>query len=122
MGLPTTALTRVKPACYGLVGVPLEWYRSVSAAFQKLGLTRTWSAAGFLPQTDMSGESVLLMLTISSSLVQTRIKNGKTYYRPSEQSSNGAIGKPKRLPNAECTESKTLTLASPCHMKNMWMN
>ena len=107
MGLPTTALTRVKPACYGLVGAPLEWYRSVSAALQKLGLTRTtWSAARFLPQTDMSRESVLLMLTISSSLVQTRIKNGKTYYRPSEQSSNGAIGKPKRLPNAECKRAR----------------
>ena len=43
MGLPTTALTRVKRACYGLVDAPLEWYRSVSTAFQKLGLTRTWS-------------------------------------------------------------------------------
>ena len=43
MGLHTTALTRVKRACYGLVDAPLEWYRSVSTAFQKLGLTRTWS-------------------------------------------------------------------------------
>lgn len=43
MGLPPETITRVKKACYGLVNTPLEWYRSVSQFFDKLGLRRCWS-------------------------------------------------------------------------------
>ena len=43
MKLPPESLTRVRKACYGLVDAPLEWYRSICAFFQELGLKRTWS-------------------------------------------------------------------------------
>ena len=43
MGLPEGSFTRVKKACYGLVDAPLEWYRSVSSFFSKIGLYKCWS-------------------------------------------------------------------------------
>lgn len=43
MNLGPGSITRVRKACYGLVGAPLEWYRSVNAFFSKIGLRRCWS-------------------------------------------------------------------------------
>ena len=43
MNLPPDSLTLVKRACYGLVDAPLEWYRSISSFFDRLGLRRCWS-------------------------------------------------------------------------------
>ena len=43
MGLAPGSLTKVRKACYGLVDAPLEWYRSISTFFSKLGLRRCWS-------------------------------------------------------------------------------
>ena len=43
MGLETGAITRVRRGCYGLVDAPLEWYRSVSAFLDQLGLIKSWS-------------------------------------------------------------------------------
>ncbi|CAL1156524.1 unnamed protein product [Cladocopium goreaui] len=40
MGLPAESITKVKKACYGLVDAPLEWYRSISDFFAKLGLQK----------------------------------------------------------------------------------
>ena len=45
MGLPAESITKVKKACYGLVDAPLEWYRSISEFFAKLGLQKCWSDA-----------------------------------------------------------------------------
>ena len=45
MGLPAESITKVKKACYGLVDAPLEWYRSISDFFAKLGLQKCWSDA-----------------------------------------------------------------------------
>ena len=43
MNLEPGSITRVKRGCYGLVDAPIEWYRSVSAFFQKIGLEKLWS-------------------------------------------------------------------------------
>eukprot|EP00435_Cladocopium_sp_Y103_P051539 s2061_g16.t1 len=43
MGLPEESVTKVQRACYGLVDAPLEWYRSISAFFEQLGLQKLWS-------------------------------------------------------------------------------
>ena len=43
MGLPEESVVRVQKACYGLVDAPLEWYRSVSMFFEKLGFHRCLS-------------------------------------------------------------------------------
>ncbi|CAE7649118.1 RE1 [Symbiodinium sp. CCMP2592] len=45
MGIPENTITRLKRACYGLVDAPLEWYRTVDAYLQELGLERTYSDA-----------------------------------------------------------------------------
>ncbi|CAE7839318.1 RE1 [Symbiodinium sp. CCMP2592] len=45
MGLPANTVTRLKKACYGLVDAPLEWYKTVAAYLESLGLERLWSDA-----------------------------------------------------------------------------
>ena len=42
MNLPEESVTRVHKACRGLVDAPLEWYRSISAFFEQLGLKKLW--------------------------------------------------------------------------------
>ena len=43
MGLEPGSITKVKRGCYGLVDAPIEWYRSVSQYFSKIGLEKMWS-------------------------------------------------------------------------------
>eukprot|EP00435_Cladocopium_sp_Y103_P042170 s2053_g11.t1 len=43
MNLDVGSITRVKRGCYGLVDAPIEWYRSVSTFFEKVGLQKLWS-------------------------------------------------------------------------------
>ncbi|OLQ06746.1 Retrovirus-related Pol polyprotein from transposon TNT 1-94 [Symbiodinium microadriaticum] len=45
MNIPKNSVTRLRRACYGLVDAPLEWYRTVDAFFQEIGLERTQSDA-----------------------------------------------------------------------------
>ena len=45
MGLPEGSITRLKRACYGLVDAPLEWYKTVAAFMEEIGLERLWSDA-----------------------------------------------------------------------------
>ena len=45
MSIPENSVTRLRRACYGLVDAPLEWYRTVDAFFQEIGLERTQSDA-----------------------------------------------------------------------------
>ncbi|CAE7627786.1 unnamed protein product [Symbiodinium sp. CCMP2456] len=45
MGLAEGTVTRLRRACYGLVDAPLEWYRTVDAFLQELGLERTQADA-----------------------------------------------------------------------------
>eukprot|EP00439_Symbiodinium_sp_Y106_P070844 s93_g12.t1 len=45
MGLAEGTVTRLRRACYGLVDAPLEWYRTVDAYLQELGLERTYADA-----------------------------------------------------------------------------
>ena len=43
MNLSPGTITKVKRGCYGLVDAPIEWYRSVSSFFEKIGLQKLWS-------------------------------------------------------------------------------
>ena len=43
MGLEENSVTRVRRGCYGLVDAPLEWYRTVSAFLDSLGLVKSWA-------------------------------------------------------------------------------
>ena len=43
MGIPPGSMTKVKKACYGLVDVPLQWYRSISSF---LSLVLGWQNVG----------------------------------------------------------------------------
>lgn len=43
MDVPVGTITKVKRGCYGLVDAPLEWYRTISSFFAKIGLEKSWS-------------------------------------------------------------------------------
>ena len=43
MGLSRDEVVRVKRGCYGLVDAPLEWYRTISAYFEEIGLIKSWT-------------------------------------------------------------------------------
>ena len=43
MEIPSGSITKVKRGCYGLVGAPLEWYRTISTYFTNIGLEKSWS-------------------------------------------------------------------------------
>ena len=45
MNLPENSVTKIKRACYGLVDAPLEWYRTVDAFLQSIGMERCSSDA-----------------------------------------------------------------------------
>ena len=43
MNLARGEIVQVMRGCYGLVDAPLEWYHSVSAYFQEIGLVKSWA-------------------------------------------------------------------------------
>ena len=43
MGLTEGDIVRVKKGCYGLVDAPLEWYKTIAAFLEEIGLVKTWS-------------------------------------------------------------------------------
>ena len=45
LGLAEGSVTKLRRACYGLLDAPLEWYRTVVAVFEELGLERQWADA-----------------------------------------------------------------------------
>ncbi|CAE7638720.1 unnamed protein product, partial [Symbiodinium sp. CCMP2456] len=45
MNIPENSVTQIKRACYGLVDAPLEWYRTVDAFLQSIGMERCSSDA-----------------------------------------------------------------------------
>ena len=45
LNLAPGSVTKLRRACYGLVDAPLEWFRTVSAFLQEIGLERSWSDA-----------------------------------------------------------------------------
>ena len=120
-GTPSRVNHQSEEACYGLVDAPLEWYRSISDFFAKLGLQKCWSdACCWVYVVDGLQKGLFLaMLMISFLVGMKRMRVWCTVLKSIQTEYKWGDWEEKRLPNAEFKWNNMKIFPFRCHNRSM---